>query len=513
MSIERFVGTPETLAGSGWTKPQHVVEAIAERRRRKKWRQEQNKRAFCPTGDGGGVDNSCSPSQSGSSSGDQSQSSGSSPSAPSSGPASSPRPRAAAVSRQDISKLLQKIGQNPDGFTLDPLSTEQPSDGIMVSEFVNDSRRSIKIKANEIETTQAAEIFSAWYSDNSDLLLGDDTRFVGGWKTGDDFYIDVATRFKPGEAAAALEAGRKAGQLAVFNLATFKETWVQYESGDQRKPKEWDAGFARARKDMSVKQVYDESSPAMQDEDWADELTKHGKSTVRFYNPDKETPDGKHKRQGRAVRRSDEADDHRRVPGVSRVRGEGSGGERRDARSGMVRGQSGAEAAPLQGSAAPSAAEGRGVAATSTSRRFVADAVEFLEGQELPVEFRDLGKAIAYYSSDDDTIYVSPNISPEAASSLESSTKSGWFSQPNPVLHEYSHRYHYLCDQSGYAASCEKPLSDEQRSLIAAEVSGYAATDAAEFVAEYIAGRLSGHTYSAGVSKILDYVTDGAVRL
>lgn len=51
MAIEKFVGTEETLAPPGWKKPQHILDAIAKKKQ---------SRAFCPTGAGGGVDNSCS---------------------------------------------------------------------------------------------------------------------------------------------------------------------------------------------------------------------------------------------------------------------------------------------------------------------------------------------------------------------------------------------------------------------------------------------------------------------
>lgn len=243
----------------------------------------------------------------------------------------------------DALKLLEKIASNPDGFTLDPASAEQPPTGIMVSEFANDSVRSIKIKASDIRTAAGAAEFLKWLKNNSDLLRGNSARFVGGWKAGDEFYIDVATRFEPEQAEQALEAGRKAGQLAVFNLGTFKETWIKYEKNDSRKPKEWDSGFSRARKDATVKQVYDESSPDIQEEDWSGELSRHGKTTVRNYNgePEEALSDEQHS----AIRHSLQADSSRNVSSVSRLPGKDDG---RGARPGLVRGQSGAEAGTVR---------------------------------------------------------------------------------------------------------------------------------------------------------------------
>ena len=406
-----------------------------------------------------------------------------------SGSPASPKP----VETLDISKLLQKIAENPDGFTLDPLSAEQPPDGIMVSEFSNDSRRSVKIKASELRTRDGFNAFKKWYSENADLLVGDSSKFVGGWKTGDDFYIDIATRFPPEKAEEALEAGRNSKQLAVFNLGTFKETWVQYDSGDERKPKEWDSGFARARKDSAVKQVYDESTPDLQDENWADELSKHGKKTVRYYNS--ETEEATAHEQDREIRRSDEADTDRGLQGVSHLSGERREVEGRDTRRGVVRGQPGAVAGVVQGSAGTSE-EVRGLIAETLSASVT-----------LPkVEVRDIGKAVAFYSASGDTIYVSPQ-----ARSLAASVESGWVSQPNPVLHELAHRHHLLADAASYLSP--RQFTQEERSLVDSQVSRYASVNSAEFVAEVLSGYWSGRAYSDEVVSLLSDCTNGKVTL
>lgn len=405
-----------------------------------------------------------------------------------SGGGSSPRPR--PVSTPDVVKLLQKIAENPDGFTLDPLSAEQPKDGIMVSEFANDSKRSVKIKASALLDDEGSDAFGEWISENSDLLTGDESKFVGGWKTGDDFYIDVATRFPPEKAEEALERGRKSGQLAVFNLGTFKETWVQYESGDSRKPKEWDSGFARARKDSAVKQVYDESTPDLQDEDWAEELAKHGKKTVRYYNGESEEASAHE--QNREIRRSDEGHDHRGLSSVPQLSGEGGGVAGSETWSEMVCGQPGAGSAPIQGSAGTSK-EVRGLISETLA----------LSGSLPKIEVRDIGKAIAFYSPEGDTIYVSPE-----ARRLDG---NGWVSQPNPVLHELAHRHHLLADAASFVSS--RDFTPEERSLIESQVSRYAATNSKEFVAEVLSGYWAGQRYSDEVMALLSDCTGGKVTL
>lgn len=394
------------------------------------------------------------------------------------------------VSTPDVAKLLQKIAENPDGFTLDPLSAEQPKDGIMVSEFANDSKRSVKIKASALLDDDGSDSFGKWISENSDLLTGDDSKFVGGWKTGDDFYIDVATRFPPEKAEEALERGRKAGQLAVFNLGTFKETWVQYDSSDSRKPKEWDSGFARARKDSAVKQVYDESTPDLQEEDWADELTKHGKKTVRYYNGESEEASAHE--QNREIRRSDEGYDHRGLSSVPQLSGESRGVSGQEVGSEVVRGLSGAGSALVQGSAGTSE-EVRGLISETLA----------VSGSLPKIEVRDIGKAVAFYSPEGDTIYVSPE-----ARRLEA---NGWVSQPNPVLHELAHRHHLLADATSFLSS--RDFTPEERSLVKSQVSRYAATNSKEFVAEVLSGYWAGQRYSDEVMVLLSDCTDGKVTL
>jgi hypothetical protein len=318
----------------------------------------------------------------------------------SSGDKPTPRPS----TNVDIASLLKKIAENPEGFTLDPLSAEQPTDGIMVSQFTNDSKRSVKIKSGDMMTSGGADAFEKWFSDNADMLIGDSSRFIGGWKTGDDFYIDVATRFPPEKADEALEAGRESGQLAVFNLGTFKETWVKYDEGDKRKPDEWDSGFARARKDSTVKQVYGDSSTDLQEEDWADELTKHGKKTVRYYNGESE--EATSNEQYREIRHPDKADADRGLPGIPQLSGEGSGVSGQDTRQGVVRGRTGAKAGSVQGSAGTSE-EVRGLIAETVS----------VSGSLPKIEVRDIGNAVAFYSAVGDTIYVAQKSRPKARSS------------------------------------------------------------------------------------------------
>lgn len=467
-----------------------------------------DERGFCPTGEGGGIDNSCG-TGGGSGKGGSDSAGGSGDGEgriPTVQPSSSvPPPK--PVEQKDISQLLEKIASSPDGFTLDPESAESPPDGIMVSEFTNDSKRSLKIKAADIMGPDGAAQFQRWLSGNRDLLGKDPSKFIGGWKTGDDFYIDIATRFEPDQAEQALEAGRKAGQLAVFNLGTFKETWVQYEDGDSRKPKEWDAGFARARKDSQVKQVYDPDSTPIDEEDHATELARHGKKTVRAYDStdtqsSKEITDG-WTRASAEVRRAGDGHDDRAVSGVPHLSGANGEEAGQDARSGLVQGQPGGGSAPVRGSAAPSA----------EVRSLISEAAAAVGCSSPRVTVCDIGNAIAAWDENAGVLRISDRVSMRSLAAVRKAATSGWTSQPNPVLHELAHRAHASISPTTYARSADTALTDEQAS-IAAQVSRYAAkANAREFIAEAIAGVWAGKSYSEAVVGLVSEFTNGEIVL
>ena len=400
-------------------------------------------------------------------------------------------PKPPPVSPLDVEKLLEKISQSPDGFTLDPLSAEQPASGIMVSEFANDSRRSVKIKAGSFDTDDAASQLADWIANNSDLIGADPSRYIGGWKTGDDFYIDVATRFEPDQAEQALEAGRNAGQLAVFNLETFKETWVQYEPSDGRKPPEWDAGFARARKDSAVKQVYDKDSPSLEDENHADELSKHGKKTVRAYDvmSQEDRADGRAEEQGGEVRHP-----NRRQNAAGGVSGH----------EGLLRkgrGVAGEETVPRLVRRRPRG-EARSIQA-AVQERLISTARRVLGDQMPRVEVRDIGEAIAAYDHEEDVLLVSPTPPAELP--------VGFTTQANPYLHEAAHRIHARANPQSYEAAALREFTAEQREAITHEVSSVAAISGREFVAEVLAGMMAGQKYAHDIMRLVREVAGSEV--
>ena len=172
-----------------------------------------------------------------------------------------------------VPKLLKKIASSPFGFTLSATTSNQPKTGIMVSTFKNDSLRSIKIPKSQFSSPAAAEKLRSFINSNRSLLLHKKNMFIGGWLIkGKHFYLDVATRFKEKDALKALQRGRKAKQFAVFNLRTFKETYIKYSPGDKRRPRGWQSAF-----DHAVKVTKGRSQKK--------EMHDNGGKTVRSNNP------------------------------------------------------------------------------------------------------------------------------------------------------------------------------------------------------------------------------------
>jgi len=168
----------------------------------------------------------------------------------------------------DVRKLLAKIAQNPQGFTLDRKTAEQPDDGIVVCEFPNeDENRAMQVKDDDIQTEETAARLEKFLEENEDAFAGRTDRFLGGWRNDGNFYFDISTRFEPGQGKEALEAGRKSRQLAVFNLGTFKTTHIKYKREELKKIPKWKDSY--------------KDSLSGEDKEGKKELDKHGWTTVR----------------------------------------------------------------------------------------------------------------------------------------------------------------------------------------------------------------------------------------
>jgi HK97 family phage portal protein len=186
------------------------------------------------------------------------------------------------------------------------------------------------------------------------------------------------------------------------------------------------------------------------------------------------------------------------------------------ARNGSGRDSGGASRLDSQDHGRPEEAEGRG---TEEGREQLTDprVASMLEsaisvcrssfGDSFPrVEIRSLGAGAAAYSADNDTLYVSPEFSGDVP-------QDGWLSCENPLLHEVSHRVHHLVSPDSYRDSIGVGFTPEQRSMIESEVSRYASTNGREFIAEYLAGRLSGHEYGEGIERLAEEVFGDVVSL
>lgn len=145
-------------------------------------------------------------------------------------------------------------------------------------------------------------------------------------------------------------------------------------------------------------------------------------------------------------------------------------------------------------------------------RRLIAEA-SGISGNSIEHRLASLGKAFAVYDHTSDTLVVSDSLDKRAVDAFARAADTGWVSQANPILHELAHRSHAQADKNSYECSEFISLSDEQRSIAEKEVSRYSATNAREFVAEVIAGSWAGRKYGQEILDLFGVLTDGKVPL
>ena len=116
----------------------------------------------------------------------------------------------------------------------------------------------------------------------------------------------------------------------------------------------------------------------------------------------------------------------------------------------------------------------------------------------------------ASYASKTKTIYINEHSDywHDPKGFMDAMKESRWFSTDKPVhaiVHETAHALHdRSVGEDQYNALRTKTLSGTLKELIEKEVSGYAATNPLEFVAEVFTGRKSGKTYDPRLIKLYE---------
>lgn len=142
-------------------------------------------RAYCGTGPGGGIDNSCGP-------------------------------KTAAVVREVLASI-EKTG----GFSVHPVSAKSPTTGFMCATVPHAE----KIFESSEEITQPA--IQSYLDQHADFLSENPQLHLGGWidpKT-EKVYLDLSERFE--DEASAVAAGVKHNQIAVWDIAGKREVRIR----------------------------------------------------------------------------------------------------------------------------------------------------------------------------------------------------------------------------------------------------------------------------------------------
>ena len=132
-----------------------------------------------------------------------------------------------SVPRLNSTALLDFIKQNPEGFTVDPITLESPTSGFAVAPI-----KALEIVLDQNKMTEADAI--QFYNNVADLSEQmDQPVFAGGWLNPEDskYYLDATIVFDNIEDAlytADIPTLNKEGKLekqkAIFDLKTFNET-------------------------------------------------------------------------------------------------------------------------------------------------------------------------------------------------------------------------------------------------------------------------------------------------
>jgi hypothetical protein len=153
----------------------------------------EESRAWCPTGPGGGLDNSCGGGGT------------------------------AAVVRE-VLKSIEKTG----GFSVHPVSAKSPTTGFMCATVPHAE----KIFQSSEEITQPA--IQSYLDQHKDFLSENPKLHLGGWIDPDTekVYLDLSEQFE--DEASAVAAGIKHNQLAVWDVANKREVRIRRDDNGKR---------------------------------------------------------------------------------------------------------------------------------------------------------------------------------------------------------------------------------------------------------------------------------------
>ena len=164
--------------------------------------------AFCPTGDGGGIDNSCSSREGGSQD---------------SARIGEYKPRG-QVDRRDSSELLARI-KAAGGFTYQPVDDTTPTKGYALSVFRGAE------KVFDVESVTEDDIYN-YLIEHKDKFE-DPGVHVGGWVDDGKVYLDLSIVVEDREKAEKL--GIEHDQLAMFDLANFNTIHLESDRTKREK--------------------------------------------------------------------------------------------------------------------------------------------------------------------------------------------------------------------------------------------------------------------------------------
>lgn len=113
---------------------------------------------------------------------------------------------------------VRRAVRTAGGFTVNRMTGEMPKEGIAVA---HPPQHSLVLSLKDLSDSKKVD---RWLKRKRAMLSQPNT-YLGGWldKSSKKVYIDVVEVFPPDQKEAAIAAGRKRNQLAVFDLGSFEE--------------------------------------------------------------------------------------------------------------------------------------------------------------------------------------------------------------------------------------------------------------------------------------------------
>ena len=122
----------------------------------------------------------------------------------------------------DVTRSILHGLVTSQGATVNFETDEAPATDYMVGGYSNE------LSLPYLYTHAFTQAVASYVIENASLVSSDPALYFGAWITADTAYIDVSRHYADDNTDAYLIDARERGQLAVWNLSTCTEVWIDH---------------------------------------------------------------------------------------------------------------------------------------------------------------------------------------------------------------------------------------------------------------------------------------------